>query len=260
LDGAILDGRHRYRACCELGIEPSSRSFLSGDPIKFVIDANLKRRHLNASQRGMAMAQFAKFRPGGSDSQRAELIEKAKEGGNGQNCPLLSNREAAQAAGVGTRTIKDARVVLNEGSDEDIAAVRAGKAGVDKIAKRLRKVPGRSSNQTTQGTFSLPKRRSPDARRTNRERTQAQRQNAADYCRLRDALNNLTSLARPSDAVDIILKIAKGPPIINAKLDSALTWLREFTNEWHAKYRTASPASRRDRPRHSRHGARSLGA
>lgn len=49
-DGMILDGRNRYKACTELGIEPTTDSF-SGDPWAYVWSLNGLRRDLVAEQR-----------------------------------------------------------------------------------------------------------------------------------------------------------------------------------------------------------------
>src|SRR3972149_8173567 len=49
----ILDGHHRYKACIELGIEPDFEVRKFEDKLlekKFVIEANLRRRHLNSFQ------------------------------------------------------------------------------------------------------------------------------------------------------------------------------------------------------------------
>ena len=49
----VLDGHHRYRACTELGIEPDFEVKRFEDKLlekKFVIEANLRRRHLNNFQ------------------------------------------------------------------------------------------------------------------------------------------------------------------------------------------------------------------
>ncbi len=49
----VLDGHHRYRACTELGIEPDFEVRKFDDKLlekKFVIEANLRRRHLNNFQ------------------------------------------------------------------------------------------------------------------------------------------------------------------------------------------------------------------
>ena len=44
--GKILDGRCRFRACQMAGIKPRFETFRGKDPIGFVIDQNLMRRHL----------------------------------------------------------------------------------------------------------------------------------------------------------------------------------------------------------------------
>lgn len=52
-DLEILDGHHRFRACNELGIEPDFEVRKFEDKLlekKFVIEANLRRRHLNNFQ------------------------------------------------------------------------------------------------------------------------------------------------------------------------------------------------------------------
>jgi len=49
-DGMILDGRNRYKACRELGIEPITREY-TGDPWAYVWSLNGQRRDLVAEQR-----------------------------------------------------------------------------------------------------------------------------------------------------------------------------------------------------------------
>lgn len=63
LDGQVIDGRHRLRACEQLGLEPLVRlvSAEDGDPFGLVVSLNLHRRHLNESQRAMVAARLATF-------------------------------------------------------------------------------------------------------------------------------------------------------------------------------------------------------
>ena len=52
-DLEVLDGHHRFRACTALGIEPDFEVRKFDDKLlekKFVIEANLRRRHLNNFQ------------------------------------------------------------------------------------------------------------------------------------------------------------------------------------------------------------------
>ncbi|MBI1743888.1 ParB N-terminal domain-containing protein [Candidatus Acetothermia bacterium] len=50
--GQIIDGRHRYRACLEVGIEPATREWDGqGSLVSFILSLNLRRRHLSSGQK-----------------------------------------------------------------------------------------------------------------------------------------------------------------------------------------------------------------
>lgn len=120
-DGMVLDGRHRLRACEELGIEPSFREYAGDDPAGFVVSLNLHRRHLDASQRAMVAAKLATLGQG-----RPEL-----------NSPigLFTQPEAAELLNVGLNSVKRARTVLEDGAPELIEAVERGEIAVSAAAK-----------------------------------------------------------------------------------------------------------------------------
>src|SRR5262249_55500379 len=76
-EGMILDGRHRYRACLELGLSPRTVSIerdVVGDPVSYVCSVNLHRRHLTAKQRRDVIASVLKASPQQSNRQVAAKL------------------------------------------------------------------------------------------------------------------------------------------------------------------------------------------
>jgi ParB-like chromosome segregation protein Spo0J len=59
-NGVILDGRHRYRACKELGLEPSLKVFTGteAEKVALIVSENIHRRHLTTEQRAAIAAEL----------------------------------------------------------------------------------------------------------------------------------------------------------------------------------------------------------
>jgi len=70
LDDKVIDGRNRLRACEAAGVTPTFVNYKSGDhmigdPLRFVISANLHRRHLDTGQRAShRLGTFGKIAEG----------------------------------------------------------------------------------------------------------------------------------------------------------------------------------------------------
>lgn len=60
-EGKVLDGRHRARACEEVGARLHSREYDGDDPAAFVISENVHRRHLTTSQRAVIALAFLPY-------------------------------------------------------------------------------------------------------------------------------------------------------------------------------------------------------
>mgnify|MGYP001347518671 CR=1 FL=1 len=151
--GLLLDGRHRERACRELGIRPSECELdESEDPLVFVMSTNLHRRHLDASQRAMVAGRVKKYHAELAKQRQRAAGARGKEGGRGKKKTLVENLpqgfengkardSAAAAVGVSGKSVDHAATVLAEGSLELIAAVDAGEVAVSKAAQIAKKVP-----------------------------------------------------------------------------------------------------------------------
>jgi N6-adenosine-specific RNA methylase IME4 len=113
----ILDGRNRYRACEAAGIEPTFTVYTDDDPVSYVVSLNLRRRHLDESQRAMVAAKLATLRLG--DNQHSEGLP------SGRGSELLN---------VGERSVARAREVREHGAPELVQAVEQGKVSVSAAA------------------------------------------------------------------------------------------------------------------------------
>ena len=62
--GKILDGRNRYNACKELGIDVWARNWKGEmDPVEYVLSKNYHRRHLAPVEQDVAVAKEIKYYP-----------------------------------------------------------------------------------------------------------------------------------------------------------------------------------------------------
>jgi ParB-like chromosome segregation protein Spo0J len=126
LDGQILDGVHRYKACKLAGVEPKYRKFngKDGSPLEYVMAQNLHRRHLTASQRAAIAAEVANIKQG----QFGRRHEKAKAQTRKNTC-LTSEAQAAKQLNVGVAYVQRAKKVKRE-APEIFEKVKAGKMTV----------------------------------------------------------------------------------------------------------------------------------
>lgn len=131
-DGRIVDGRNRYKACLAAGVRPMTRKWDGvGSLVAFVLSLNLKRRHLDESQRAMI---GARAKPMFEEEARARMLAgKPDPSANWQQ----GGRTADLAAGVvnvSPRAIYRADDVQKHGTPELVAAVDSGAASVSAAA------------------------------------------------------------------------------------------------------------------------------
>lgn len=125
--GKILDGRNRYRAAEAAGIELERRNLrtfhpeMYGDPLAYVISKNLKRRHLDESQRAMVAAKLANLTQG-------------RPADNPANLPV-KQADAAAKLSISERALRHARRVQDHGEPDLVRAVERGHLAVSVAEK-----------------------------------------------------------------------------------------------------------------------------
>lgn len=126
-EGMILDGRNRARACEVLGLKPKYSVLPEWiDPLIFVLDRNLHRRHLDDRQRASVAGKIANLSRGGDRS-------KPPIGG-------LSVEKSAEVLNVAPRQVERARVVHQHGGPEVRQALDRGEISVS-IAEEIARLP-----------------------------------------------------------------------------------------------------------------------
>jgi len=146
----VLDGHHRFRACAELGIEPDFEIRKFDDKLiekKFVIEANLRRRHLNNFQLVELAVPLLEI-------EKALAKQRQSVGGkNGRNSqmgiepddalplePAIKAKAAevvAKKAGVSTRTFERGKKIIEKASEEEKQALREGKTSISKVYREI---------------------------------------------------------------------------------------------------------------------------
>jgi protein gp37 len=148
--GKVFDGRNRYNACTELGIDVFAIEWEGGmDPIEYVVSKNIHRRHLSASQRAVAAAKALDFyTKEAKERQRESGGDRGNQytGGKVADSPKLdepaSTGKATEKAGkvfdVSKNTVNSAKNVLEKGTPEEIQSVESGKASVSAVEKEIK--------------------------------------------------------------------------------------------------------------------------
>lgn len=184
LDGKILDGRNRYRACLRAGEDLASVTYYGEDPVSFVISLNLRRRHLDESQRAIVAAKLANLNQGGKGGVTDS---------NASIEALVSQDAAAEMLNVSRSGVQRARAVIDEGAPELVEAVEHGRVSVSAAAD----------------VATLPKQQQSEiVARGEKEILEAAKQIRAEKAEVRRAeiakvKENAPSL--PSDAFDVIV-------------------------------------------------------
>ena len=118
--GQILDGRNRYRACVAAESNCRFQTYEGTDPAGYVVSLNLRRRHLNESQRAMVAAKLANM-PQGARTDLAPIGAR-------------SQSDAGKLLNVSRRTVQRASEVTDAAVPELASKVEQGSVSVSAAA------------------------------------------------------------------------------------------------------------------------------
>ncbi|MCW4030541.1 MAG: ParB N-terminal domain-containing protein [Candidatus Bathyarchaeota archaeon] len=153
-DLEVLDGHHRFRACTALGIEPDFEVRKFDDKLlekKFVIEANLRRRHLNNFQLvelAVPLLEIEKAlakkrqSAGGKNGRNIQLglAPIDAEPAESEFAPVFKAKAAevvAKKAGVSTRTFERGKKIIETASEDDKEKLREGKVSISKVYQEI---------------------------------------------------------------------------------------------------------------------------
>jgi len=179
-EGLIVDGRHRYRACIELGIEPRCEEWDGvGSLCEFVRILNAERRHLDTGAKQMAAARFAIELE--KEAKVRQLKNLKNAGSSVQICTDedlgYSRTKAAEKFGIGERSVASAIKVTKHGDDSLKQSVEAGNIAVsvaavvaDLPAEEQREIVARGEAEILRAAKEIKLRKSEKNIATRQER------------------------------------------------------------------------------------------
>jgi len=138
LDGQILDGGNRYRACLEVGVDPRLQEFHGPDPVAYVLSKNLHRRHLSPGQQAAIVASA-------QDWAKAQT-----RGGNGSN-----QHDASKAATLPVSSDGDSPAPRRD-TVADRAALSGASERTQRMADKVAKADPALAQKVAHGEVSLP--------------------------------------------------------------------------------------------------------
>jgi hypothetical protein len=145
LDGKVLEGRRRERACIMVDVEPAYCDFgdypeHGDDPFEYVIDENLWRRHLTEEARALAAAKYATHRGG----KPAQLCASSDP----------TNAQAAARFKVPQAKLRRAKNVLAKVTGTVLKLMAEGTATIsdaNRIADQPKKLQNRAAKAVREG-------------------------------------------------------------------------------------------------------------
>ena len=220
-DGRILDGRNRYMAARDLGLDFPVADFdgADADALAYVLSTNLHRRHLTESQRAVVAGKLANMKRGNPDFSNSANLQNSE--------PSVSQAQAANMLNVSERSVATAKKVIEKGAPELVAAVENGAVSVS-AAAAVAKLPQEEQAATvSEGPKALKEKA-----KSVRQKKAATDQPEDDKIdrKLRRAFRKLTPQAQEDDWVGL-KRAVHGEKVNARKLKAEIDLLKQRLKE-----------------------------
>jgi FtsZ-binding cell division protein ZapB len=151
MDGEVLDGWHRYRACIEIGVDPVFSEFSDlgeSDPAQYVRDKHT-RRSLSHTQNLTCIALMNQWKRPGRPVNSAPGAQ-------------LSASDMAKQAGGSLRSAVQVKEAITKGAPELVAAMKNGDVSAKKAAA-IAKLPKEDQAAVIDKPLPKPEKITPPA-------------------------------------------------------------------------------------------------
>ncbi len=135
-EGQVLDGWNRYQAALDVGMPCPTVQLADTDPVDFVRAQNATRRHMTDAQKAMAITAIYRWRPVGMNQHSGSALSAETP---------KSAKQLAEIAGVGVRSIGQAKAVQTNAVPEVRSAVQSGEIGLPKAAAIAKMPPAQQA-------------------------------------------------------------------------------------------------------------------
>jgi len=226
LDGMVLDGWHRYRACFIAGVQFKAQEFDGDDPVAFVKSKNWHRRHLTASQKAAIEITLHEWRERGEQSAAA--------------ADSKTTAEMAKSAGVSPRTIEHAKTAEKVGLGDQVREGRLSAERAASVAKLPKAKREKAVKAIKEGApVKAPKAKSAaaaDSKEIEKLRAKVKEldegnSNLADTCReLQDKLEALEA-TEPDEQQKKIMALQKALQRKDGEIERLNARLRDANNK-----------------------------
>lgn len=220
--GRLVDGRNRQKACEMAGVEPATQTRHFADDaavLRFVVGANVHRRHLSESQRAMIAAQVANLEDGQkkSDADRGRSID----------LPAISQADAAEMFSIGEATVRRAAAVHRNGTPELRQAVKDGEIKVSAAAKIATLPPQEQTQKIAEQKEAKKKPRKKKAQEQQQEATPQANGAGQDNASEDTAPLPRVGVLRAQTAIATLRTIPKNDALRKRGFQLVRDWLRD---------------------------------